>query len=168
MPKIDMEQNYSTCIKKQSKALQYLFQTNKTLDAILNSSDVAYAEPDVKVKTFAQGGGEDQILPTGIDRVDGDLSVAASGDGKGDNINADVAVLDSGIDLSHPDLNVYKELSFVPGTTSGNDDNGHGTMVAGIIGAKDNNFGVVGIAPGVRLWAIKVLDRSWYMVHYPL
>ena len=86
--------------------------------------------------------------------------LAASGDGKGDNINADVAVLDSGIDLSHPDLNVYKELSFVPGTTSGNDDNGHGTMVAGIIGAKDNNFGVVGIAPGVKLWAIKVLDST--------
>ena len=42
---------------------------------------------------------------------------SASGDGKGDNINADVAVLDTGIDLSHPDLNVFKEVSFVPGTT---------------------------------------------------
>ena len=154
--------------QKAIKGFTISVPNQQALDAILNSSDVAYAEPDVKVKTFAQGGGEDQILPTGIDRVDGDLSVAASGDGKGDNINADVAVLDSGIDLSHPDLNVYKELSFVPGTTSGNDDNGHGTMVAGIIGAKDNNFGVVGIAPGVRLWAIKVLDRYLVLVHYPL
>ena len=148
--------------QKAIKGFTVSVPNQQALDAILNSSDVAYAEPDVKVKTFAQGGEEDQILPTGIDRVDGDLSVSASGDGKGDNINADVAVLDSGIDLSHPDLNVYKELSFVPGTTSGNDDNGHGTMVAGIIGAKDNNFGVVGIAPGVRLWAIKVLDRYGY------
>ena len=92
-------------------------------------------------------------------RVDGDLSSAASGDGKGDNINADIAVLDTGIDISHPDLNVYKDVTFVPDTTSGNDDNGHGTMVAGVAAAKDNNMGVVGVAPGAKLWAIKVLTR---------
>src|SRR5438093_9620279 len=105
---------------------------HQALSDILNNSDVAYAEPDVQVKTFSQS------LPTGVDRVDGDLSVAASGDGKGDNVNTDVAILDTGIDLSHPDLNVYKGVTFVPGTTSANDDNGHGTMVAGIVGAKDN------------------------------
>ena len=122
----------------------------QALEAILNNSDVAYAEPDVKVKTFSQ------TLPTGVDRVDGDLSLAASGDGKGDNINADIAILDTGIDISHPDLNVYKDVTFVPDTNTGNDDNGHGTMVAGVATAKDNNIGVVGIAPGAKLWAIKV------------
>ena len=62
--------------------------------------------------------------------------------------------------MSHPDLNVYSEVTFVSGTSSGNDDNGHGTAVAGIAAAKDNSDGVVGIAPGARLWSIKVLDSS--------
>ena len=92
------------------------------LDVILNNSEVAYIEPDVKVKALAQ------TLPTGVNRVDGDLSTAISGDGKGDAINADIAILDTGIDLTHPDLNVYKHVTYIPGTTSGNDDNGHGTQ----------------------------------------
>ena len=46
---------------------------------------------------------------------------------------------------------------FVSGTSSANDDNGHGTHVAGIAAAKDNSIGVVGVAPGARLWAVKVL-----------
>ena len=103
------------------------------LDAILNNSEVAYIEPDVQVKALAVSPTTAQTLPTGVNRVDGDLSTAISGDGKGDAINADIAILDTGIDLTHPDLNVYKHVTFIPGTTSGNDDssNGHGTQVAG-------------------------------------
>ena len=47
-------------------------------------------------------------------------------------IDADIAILDTGIDLDHPDLNVYRNVSFVPGVESGDDDNGHGTHVSGI------------------------------------
>jgi subtilisin family serine protease len=75
-------------------------------------------------------------------------------------VNADIAILDTGISLTHPDLNVYRNVSFVEGTTSGNDDNGHGSHVAGIAAAKDNNIGVLGSAPGARLWAIKVCGSS--------
>ena len=75
-------------------------------------------------------------------------------------VNADIAILDTGIDLTHPDLNVYNEISFVNGITSANDDNGHGTLVAGIAAAKNNGFGVVGVAPGARLWDVKVLDSQ--------
>jgi subtilisin family serine protease len=57
-------------------------------------------------------------------------------------------------------LNVYKQVSFVKGAKTANDDNGHGSHVAGITAAKDDSNGVVGVAPGARLWAIKVLDRN--------
>ena len=125
----------------------------KALEAIMKFPEVDYVEPDIKVKAFAQS------LPTGIDRVDADLSSTKSGDGSG-SVNVDIAILDTGIDLNHPDLNIYSQVTFVSGTSSGNDDNGHGTAVAGIAAAKDNSGGVVGIAPGARLWSVKVLDSS--------
>jgi subtilisin len=126
---------------------------DKVLEEILQIPEVDYVQPDVKVKAFVQS------LPTGVNRVDGDLSSTKSGDGKG-TVNVDIGIVDTGIDLNHPDLNVYRQVSFVSGTSSGNDDNGHGTAVAGIAAAKDNSRGVVGIAPGARLWAIKVLDSN--------
>ena len=98
-------------------------------------------------------------MPTGIDRADGDLSSTKSGDGSG-AVNIDIAIMDTGIDLDHPDLNVYREETFVSGTTTADDDDGHGTMVAGVAAAKDDSNGVVGMAPGARLWAIKVLDSN--------
>src|SRR5207247_1030438 len=77
-----------------------------------------------------------------------------------ERVNADIAILDNGIDLTHPDLNVYRAVSFSPSNTTGNDGHGHGTHVAGTAAALDNGIGVVGVAPGARLWAIKVLDDS--------
>jgi len=126
---------------------------DNVLEAIMKNPDVDYVQPDVKVKAFAQS------LPTGVNRVDGDLSSTKSGDGRG-VVNVDIGIMDTGIDLNHPDLNVYRQVTFVSGTSSGNDDNGHGTAVAGIAAAKDNSQGVVGLAPGARLWAIKVLDSN--------
>ena len=70
-----------------------------------------------------------------------------------------VAVVDTGIAPRHPDLRVYGGASFVPGVTSWHDDHGHGTHVAGTIGALQNCRGVVGVAPQARLYAVKVLDR---------
>jgi len=80
-----------------------------------------------------------------------------SNDGKKD-IDVDIAILDTGIDLDHPDLNVYNNVSFVSGVMTGDDDQGHGTHVAGIAAAKDNGKGIIGGAPGARLWAVKVCD----------
>lgn len=99
-----------------------------------------------------------QPLTSGIDRIDAEQSSARSGDGAG-AVDVDVAVLDTGIDLTHPDLNVYRNVSFVPGAATGADDFGHGSHIAGTVGARDNNEGVVGVAPGARLWAVKVADR---------
>lgn len=70
-------------------------------------------------------------------------------------------VIDSGIDLTHPDLNVSTNgVSFCSYTTSPNDDNGHGTHVAGIIAAKNNTIGVVGVAAGALVIPVKVLDST--------
>jgi subtilisin len=69
-----------------------------------------------------------------------------------------VAVLDTGIDENHADLSVSGGVSMVPGSTSWDDDQGHGTHCAGIIGARHNEHGVVGVAPGSMLYAVKVLD----------
>ena len=109
-----------------------------------------------------------QSLPTGINRIDGELSSATSGDGSG-MVEVDVAVIDTGIDLDHPDLNVHSAGGKNCTTSSGFDDaNGHGTHVAGTIGALDNTSGVVGVAPGARVWPVRVLDRrgsgSWSWV----
>jgi len=123
------------------------------LAAIQSDPRVDFVEQDQKMTIFQQA------LPAGVDRVDGDRSSAISGNGIG-AVDADIAIIDSGIDLTHPDLNVYRDVSFVYGANSGNDDNGHGTHVAGIAAAKDNLEGVVGIAPGARLWAVKVMDST--------
>jgi subtilisin family serine protease len=136
------------------KGFAIKISNERALQALLKNPRVDYIQPDLRVKGFAQS------LPTGVDRVDGDLSTAKSGDGGGGAVNVDIAIVDTGIDLNHPDLNIYKQTSFVSGTSNGNDDGGHGTLVAGVIAAKDDSQGVVGLAPGGRLWAVKVLDSS--------
>ena len=97
----------------------------RVLEAIQRNPNVAYVEQDMQVQAFAQ------LLPRGVNRVDGDLSSTVSGNGAG-SVNTDIAIIDTGIQLSHPDLNVYRQKTFVSGTSSANDDNGHGTHVAGI------------------------------------
>ena len=99
-----------------------------------------------------------QTLPTGIDRIDVDKNATAKIDGIDDRVNADVAVLDTGVG-PHTDLNVVGGKDCT-GVGYYRDDNGHGSHVAGTIGALDNGSGVVGVAPGARIWSVKVLDRT--------
>ena len=100
-----------------------------------------------------------QTIPTGILRIDGDLSSTAAGNGSG-SVNVDVAIIDTGIQTNHPDLNVVGGKNCVKGRNTIEDGNGHGTHVAGTVGALDNGIGVVGVAPGARLWAVRVLDNN--------
>lgn len=102
------------------------------------------------------GGGDEgdgQVTPWGINRVGGASSS-----------NGTAWILDTGVDLDHPDLNVDTELSAVfvsrgPGSGSPDDGNGHGTHVAGTIAALDNDQGVVGVAAGASVVGVKVLDN---------
>ncbi|MFT3679565.1 MAG: S8 family serine peptidase [Ferruginibacter sp.] len=82
--------------------------------------------------------------------------------GYGDGTGKVAWVIDSGIDFTHPDLTVdaSRSKSFLSGITSAADENGHGTHVAGIIGAKNNNIGVLGVASGATLISLRVLDKD--------
>ena len=126
-----------------------------------------------------QQGKSTQKKPTGVDRVDGDLSVTKSGNGRG-AVNADIAIIDTGVQVNHPDLNVPVShcLTFIvprvnpydvprPLVPGCNDPigpkpsiPGHGTLVAGVAAAKDNNVGTVGTTPGARIWALKVCEAQ--------
>ena len=68
-----------------------------------------------------------------------------------------LAIIDTGIDDNHPDLTVSGGASFVPGVGSWDDDHSHGTHCAGIAGARNNATGIVGVAPGCSLYAVKVM-----------
>jgi subtilisin len=82
--------------------------------------------------------------------------------GYGNGIGKTAWIIDTGIDFNHPDLTVdqTRSKSFLPGSTSANDENGHGTHVAGIIGAKNNTIGVLGVASGATLISLRVLDKD--------
>ena len=71
-----------------------------------------------------------------------------------------VALLDTGVDLAHPDLrsNVLGGIDFVNGDNDPSDDNGHGTGVAGLLAAAENGLGLVGTAPRVKIWSVKILS----------
>jgi len=128
------------------------------LKSLQSDSRVASVEPDVMVKlsvakeettamTFVA-----QNTPYGITRVNGGV------DGTGKT----AWIIDSGIDLDHPDLNVDvdRSRSFVPGEPSPDDQNGHGSHVAGTVAAIDNGIGVIGVAPNAKVVALKVLGAD--------
>jgi subtilisin len=122
---------------------------------------VAFVTPDGEMNAAAAcNPTAAQCLPAGIDRIDADRSSTRSGDGRG-GVNVNVAVLDTGIDVSNPDLNVVGGKDCSAGKGLGDAD-GHGTHVAGTIAALDNGIGVVGVAPGARLWAVRVLNQNGF------
>jgi subtilisin len=141
--------------------------TKKEEAELIKSGKVLRIDPDVKV--FALENAQiqrytprptsppAQKLTWNIERIDAPASWEIS---TGDPIK--VGVIDTGIDLSHPDLkdNIKGGYNAIYPGKSPNDDNGHGTHVAGIIAALNNSIGVVGVGPNIDLYAIKVLNAS--------
>jgi len=123
---------------------------------------VRLIEPDMKMVLAAQA------IPNGVQRINAHRCPIANINGIDQRLDVDVAVIDTGIQPDHPDLNVAGGRRFYSGYRGLNlrqfqddqyhDNDGHGTHVAGIIGALDNHIGVVGVAPGVRLWALRVFN----------
>ncbi len=126
--------------------------TPASVAALRKDPSVLSVLPDGEVRITAQ------TFPTGINRVDGELSSTISGNGSG-VVNVDVAVIDTGSG-PHPDLNVVGGVNCVTPGASFNDDHGHGTHVAGTVAARDDANSVVGVAPGARIWSVKVLNSG--------
>jgi subtilisin family serine protease len=129
------------------------------LEAVARDPDVAFIEPDRWVYAVQQ------TIPTGVERMGTLQNPTAKIDGVDDRVNVDIAIIDTGIDLDHPDLNVVSSTNCARSVGAcrdgqGNDGHGHGTHVAGIAAALDNNYGAVGVAPGARLWAVKVMSDN--------
>ncbi|MCX2727008.1 S8 family serine peptidase [Thermomicrobium sp. 4228-Ro] len=129
------------------------YLTPRQVEHLRATGSVASIVPDVETHLAAQA------VPTGVQRIGTLANPTAKIDGVDDPLPIDVAVLDTGIDPSHPDLNVVGGYDCT-GSGSWVDRHGHGTHVAGIIGARDNGIGVVGVAPGARLWAVKVFGDN--------
>jgi subtilisin len=127
------------------------------LDDVRQDPRVSFVSADRRVHATA-----DQ-LPTGVNRIEGDAANTPDPDNNR-IVNVGVAILDTGIDLDHPDLNVAQGVNCSSGS-SYDDGHGHGTHVAGTVGAEDDGAGVVGMAPGATLYPVRVLnDRgsgSW-------
>ncbi|MCC2545314.1 S8 family serine peptidase [Hymenobacter sp. BT175] len=130
-------------------------------NALRADARVAYVEQDriISLGKPVKGGGTTttqpaQTVPYGINRV-----------GTADGTGKTAWVIDSGIDLDHPDLNVNvtRSKSFLTSGTnyaSADDGNGHGTHVAGTIAARNNTIGVVGVAANATVVAVRVLDAN--------
>jgi subtilisin len=139
---------YATAVKGFSAVIP-----GARLAAVAADPRVQRVEPEVAQHIVAQ------TLPTGVNRIEADKNPAAGGPVALDV--AIVAIIDTGILASHPDLNVAGGMNFSGGPSSSwSDGNGHGTHVAGTVGARNNTSGVVGVAPGAPVWAVKVCKNG--------
>ncbi|WP_258728927.1 S8 family peptidase [Bacillus atrophaeus] len=141
---------------KLQKQFKYVDAATATLDKeavkeLKNDPSIAYVEEDHTAHALAQS------VPYGISQIKAPAVHSQGYTGS----NVKVAVIDSGIDSSHPDLKVSGGASFVPSEPNPfQDGNSHGTHVAGTVAALNNSVGVLGVAPSASLYAVKVLSSS--------
>lgn len=126
--------------------------SNEQASALRGSANVIAVEPDryLSIKAcFAVL--EPDLVTWNVEKV-----------GYADGTTKTAWILDTGIDLDHPDLNVdrTRSKSFNEGETSAEDNNGHGTHIAGIIGAINNSIGTLGVASGATIVGLKILDEN--------
>ncbi len=142
---VDVEQVYTVALRAFEAQL-----SGSAKSQLAQDPAVRFISSNRAFKAFAQ------VLPTGVDRIEGDLSTAYAA---GSSVTTPVAVLDTGV-TPDPDLNVQAVGHNCVGGVGWSDLNGHGTHIAGIIGAKNNADGVVGVAPGAPIYPVQVLNSS--------
>lgn len=139
-----------------------LSEKTQTFENLAADDDVEFIEEDyiaqiqVLPSTTRSYNIQSQSIPWGIQRVEAP-KVWETCRGK----DVKVGIIDTGVQQSHPDLqDNIKSIQGVMDNEKVNDDNGHGTHVAGIIAALDNNIGVVGVAPDVQIYSVKTFDHN--------
>src|SRR3972149_1701203 len=160
---VDFVNRYGGIIKRTYKIINAISADipKESLDIIVKSPNVEYIENDEKVFAHVPVGTckEIQLLkqtvPWNISRIGATWVHSMGNTGKG----IKVGVLDTGIDYNHEDLkgNYRGGYNFVGNNNDPMDDNAHGSHIAGIIAAEDNDIGVVGVAPQAHLYSVKVL-----------
>jgi len=133
--------------------------TKTELYQVSRNANVRWIEPELERHAYAQAPRNlhGQTIPYGIDMIHAREAAVAP-----HNATTNVVVIDTGVDYTHPELRaIYAGgYNFIAKTDDPLDDGSHGTHVAGTIAAANNDAGVVGVAPDVRLWALKVLNSS--------
>jgi subtilisin len=125
------------------------------LERLSSHPDVTAVELDLEISALGMEAlAKGEAAPAGVRRAGGATLALAHAPA-----TTAVAVIDSGVDLANPELDAASGVNCVKPGTSAQDDNGHGTNVAGIIAARNTGSGVVGIAPGTRVYAVKVLNN---------
>jgi subtilisin family serine protease len=130
--------------------------TRRQLSAVRSDPQVAFVGVNRRAEATARvplAAGES--VPTGVRRVRASTKTTTR-----EASSSSVAVIDSGIKIKHPDLNASPGTDCIDPGTPPSDGNGHGTHVAGTIGALNDGSGVVGVAPGTKLYAVRVLNDT--------
>lgn len=149
-------------VKSAGGKIKYTYHIVDAIAASIPEKAIAALQKNFSIRYVEADG-----IVEAIDELDNSWGVKRIGAGvvhnnvnKGTGIK--VAVIDTGIDYTHPDLdaNYYGGWDFVNDDSEPMDDHGHGTHVAGIIAAEDNGFGVVGVAPEANLYALKALNEN--------
>jgi subtilisin family serine protease len=172
----DGAQNTDTVAATHGK--KFGFAPSRTYKNALNGYAASMSAPEAKslatdpTVDFVSSGREfrrppdpapnTELAPFWWQRMGQTLDDATAEDGH-NSVRVNIAVIDSGIDGTHPDLNVRGGVdcqSGSPVTVAPVDPFGHGTMVAGIIGAKNNSIGIIGAAAGTPLWSVRVVDDA--------
>ncbi|MCK3685479.1 S8 family serine peptidase [Maribellus sp. YY47] len=147
---------YGTAVKgfavKMAPGQMKKLENDPSVKYIDEDQVITLVQPDIKIKTKPAPVPTAQTTPWGIARVNGGITYTGSNK---------IWIIDTGIDLDHPDLNVdlVNGWNFVAGTQVADDDNGHGSHCAGIAAAKDNSEGVIGVAAGATVVPVKVLNK---------
>jgi subtilisin family serine protease len=123
--------------------------TPEEISNIKDDHNIAVIEQDYVVQTLGEG------IPWGVEKIKAIDAHRQGIFGKGINI----AIFDTGIS-EHPDIKISGGVSIIDGEKTYNDENGHGTNVAGVISSQINNEGIIGTAPEVNLYAIKVINSQ--------
>jgi subtilisin family serine protease len=144
---VEAQQEYFSALRGFAATL-----TSAQITALRADSSVATVLPDPEIQAAGKPAKQApaQVLPAGVARVGGGHRAASGA----------VAVVDTGLDLANPDLDAVDGVNCIKPGKPAQDDNGHGTHVGGTIGARDNDIGAVGVAPGTPLVAVKVLANN--------